>query len=170
MYLPARAHRCTSTYAYPTIHVSFVIYVCVWFTMHIAFIRRTTADLSTFIRGLHTHKLAGQHSKAFFFSRPHLFSILKHLISRSELLRGQIPHGRSVLPVGKFRDKFTPREHSRFDKSRRCSSWLPFAFSRTLLIAMTSYITNKVKLHKFRCYNLFNNDLHARSYETIKFK
>lgn len=134
MYLPARAHLKTYVHAR---NVRIRRHICG--AQCIAFIRRTTADISTFIRGLQTHTRAPDNSRWPFFSslsRPHLFSILKRLISRGELLWGQIPRATNRFYWGgrEFRDKFSPmHEHCRFDKSRRRAPRLPFAVSRILL-------------------------------------
>lgn len=106
LYLAASSNKsnvftstCAQVHTY--VHVSCVI--CVRFTMLIAFIRRTTADLSTFIRGLHTHTVAGQHSKALFFLSSTSFLDIKAFnIERRIAMRGQIPRDRSVLPAGNF--------------------------------------------------------------------
>lgn len=165
MYLPARAHRCTPT-LFDNAYV--VCHICV-FTMRTSRLFVEQPRIYPLSSAVYTPTSSPDTTlgSPFFFSRPHLFSILKHLISRGELLWGQIPRDRSVLPSWEFRGKFSPREHNRFDKSRRCSSWLPFAFSRTLLIAMTSYNeAESFKVHLF----ILKQAVHAKSYKTIKFE
>lgn len=103
----------------------------------IAFIRRTTADISTFIRGLHTHTRAPDNTRwPFFLSRPHLFSILKRLISRGELLWGQIPRtaNRFYRGVGNFGINSRRCANTAVSTNRRrCAPRLLFAVSRILL-------------------------------------
>lgn len=85
MYLPSRAHRCTPTLS----DIAYVVrHVRVVHNAHVAFIRRTTADLSTFIRGLHTHELPGPNTrKSFFLSSTSFLDIKAFNIERRIAMR-----------------------------------------------------------------------------------
>jgi hypothetical protein len=113
--------------------------------MHRVFIRRTTADISTFIRSLHTHTRAGQHSVAFFSSTSFLdikaFNIERRIAMRPDSARSIGFTGRD------FRDKFsrantvvsTNREDARRDS--------PLPLVDLLSIAVTfffPYNTNEI--------------------------
>jgi len=167
MYLPARAHRCTPTYAYTRQYIcSYMSYMCGAQCTSRLFVEQPRIyPLSS---AVYTTRSPDNIRKPFFFSHPHLFSILKRLISRSELLWGQIPRSRSVLPAGNFGVNSSRASTGRFDKSRRCCHLL-------LVERYWSKWHRTPRIKRNRTGSIFLNPSNKRAsqvrfYEPIKFK